>query len=65
MSYDHFRPPEHFSPMGKALFRLLCLVTFIVIMVAFAYFVGPLINRYIGAPLADAVTNFIFGPAPQ
>ena len=65
MSYDHFRPPEHLSPMGKALFRLLCLVTFIVVMVAFAYFVGPLINEYVGDPFGEWVGNLIFGPAPQ
>ena len=51
--------------MGKALFRLLCLVTFIVVMVAFAYFVGPLINEYVGDPFGEWVGNLIFGPAPQ
>lgn len=62
MSYDHFRPPEHFGPVGRVLFRLLCLVTVIIVMGAVTYFVGPLIDRYIGVPFADWVTNLFFGP---
>jgi hypothetical protein len=65
MSYDHFRPPEHFSPMGKVLFRLLCLATVVIVMSAFAYFVAPLINEYVGVPFGNWVGNLIFGPAPQ
>lgn len=55
MAYDHFRPPEHFSRMGRYLFRALCLVTVVVVMAVFAYFVGPLIDRYVGFPLGDFV----------
>lgn len=62
MAYDHFRPPEHFSPRGRILFRLLCVVTVVIVMSAFAYFVGPLIDSYVGNPLADTVTDWIFGP---
>ncbi|PAP96642.1 hypothetical protein [Mesorhizobium wenxiniae] len=62
MSYDHFRPPEHLSPTGKLLFRALCLVTFIVAMGAVIYYLGPLIDRYVGVPFADWITNLIFGP---
>jgi hypothetical protein len=65
MAYDHFRPPEHFSPRGRVLFRLLCWVAFIIGMVAFAYFVAPLIDKYAGVPFADWITNLIFGPDPQ
>lgn len=65
MSYDHFRPPEHFSPAGKLAFRLLCLATVVIAMSAFAYFVAPLINEYVGVPFADWFTNLIFGPPPQ
>ena len=66
MAYDHFKPPEHFSPRGRFLFRALCWVTFIIVMAVFAYFAVPLLDRYAGTPFADWFTNLIFGPAsPQ
>lgn len=65
MSYDHFRPPEHFSPAGKIGFRVLCLVTVAIVMSAAAYFVAPLINEYVGRPFGEWVGNLIFGPPPQ
>lgn len=62
MSYDHFRPPEHFSPTGRFLFRAVCTVLFVIIMAAFVYFVVPLIELYVSAPLSEWVGNFFFGP---
>jgi hypothetical protein len=53
MSYDHFRPPEHFSPSGKMVFRALCWVTFIIAMALFSYFILPLVYRYVSLPLGD------------
>lgn len=69
MAYDHFRPPEHFSPRGRILFRLLCWATFIVGMVAFIYFVVPIIETHVSTPFAEWVGDTFFGPkdaaAPQ
>ena len=62
MSYDHFRPPEHFSPTGKLAFRALCLVTFIVAMALFSYFVLPLIYEHVSHPLSQWSSDLIFGP---
>lgn len=62
MAYDHFRPPEHFSPRGRFLFRALCWVTFIVGMLAFSYFVVPIIAQYVSQPFSEWVGNTIFGP---
>lgn len=53
MSYDHFKPPAHLSPTGRFLFRALCLVTVIIGMTAFAYFVAPLIYSHVSMPFGD------------
>jgi hypothetical protein len=63
MSYDHFRPPEHFSPTGKLAFRALCLVTFIIVMALFSYFVLPIIYEHVSLPFADWITDLVFGPS--
>jgi hypothetical protein len=55
MAYDRFRPPEHFSPKGKFLYRAMLMVLFILIMSAFAYFVVPLIQTYVSFPAGDWV----------
>lgn len=62
MSYDHFRPPEHLSRTGKLLFRALCLVTFVVAMAGFSYFVLPLVAEYVSGPFSTWVGNLFFGP---
>jgi hypothetical protein len=62
MSYDHFKPPEHFSPARKFAYRAILTVLFALIMIAFVYFVVPLIDRYAGVPFADWFTDLVFGP---
>ena len=66
MAYDHFRPPEHFSPRGRFLFRAFCTVIFILIMLALSYFLVPLIGEHISGPFSKWSADLIFGPdAPQ
>lgn len=55
MSYDHFKPPERFSFAGKLAYRAVLTVLWVLIMVAFIYFVVPLIQRYISFPAGDWV----------
>lgn len=53
--YDHFRPPEHFTPVQGFLFRLLCIVSFIILMSLAVYFIMPLVEQYVSVPLSDWV----------
>lgn len=55
MSQDYFRPPDHLSPLGKIGYRLLCWVSFIIIMGLFSHFVLPLVYQYVSLPLGDLV----------
>jgi len=62
MSYDHFKPPEHFSPTGKFAYRAMLTLLFVLIMVAFIYFAVPVIQTYVSEPLSAWVGNTLFGP---
>jgi hypothetical protein len=62
MSYDHFRPPEHFSPAGKFAYRAVLTILFLLIMAAFVYFVVPVIQIYVSKPLSTWVGDLLFGP---
>ncbi|BCH22087.1 hypothetical protein MesoLjLb_18720 [Mesorhizobium sp. L-8-3] len=55
---DDFRPPAHFTPFQGLLFRLLCIVSFIVVMTLFAFFVLPLVEQYVSIPLSNWVGSF-------
>lgn len=56
--YDHFRPPAHFTPLQGLTFRLLCIVSFVVCMALFAYFVLPLVEQYVSVPFSEWVGSF-------
>jgi hypothetical protein len=62
MSYDHFKPPEHFSSAGKFTYRAVLTILFALIMIAFVYFVVPMIQIYVSEPLSTWVGNLLFGP---
>lgn len=56
--YDHFRPPDHLSPMGKVAFRVFCAVGFTVSMALFIYFVVPFVLEYVSKPFSAWVGSF-------
>lgn len=62
MAYDHFRPPEHFSPKGRFFFRALCWVTFIIVMGLVVAFIVPWAYENYTRPFAEWSADIIFGP---
>lgn len=63
MSYDHFRPPEHFSRTAGLLFRAGCWVAYLLVMWAFVHYCFPLIDPFATA-FADWVTYSLLGFTP-
>ncbi|RFC68341.1 hypothetical protein DY251_04995 [Mesorhizobium denitrificans] len=57
MYYDHFRPPDHFSPLGKIAFRTFCSLLFIIGMSLFIRFVLPLVETHVSVPFRDWVLS--------
>ena len=55
---DDFRPPEHFTPLQGLGFRLLCIVSFVVVMTLASYFALPLVEQYVSVPFSNWVGSF-------
>lgn len=51
--HDDFRPPDHYTPLGKLAFRVSGLLTVFALLSLFAYFVLPLVWTYISLPAGD------------
>lgn len=52
---DDFRPPDHYTPLGKFAYRASGMVAVFIALSVFAYFVLPIVYTYVSLPFGDWV----------